>query len=190
MPSTDDMSIRPARAEDEPAIDAVMARNVRDALAGLLGADYVPARAERTARMLSWTGPLGAPQPRHAMLVAERAGRILGFAAVGPARDAETGDETTGELRTVMVDDAARGSGAGFALVSAGEAAMRASGLSVAALWVLPENARAVRFYERCGWSADGTERTTDVAGRMLRSVRYSKRLGPYQSGLEMRRRV
>jgi len=54
---------------------------------------------------------------------------------------------------------------------------MQHSGFSDATLWVLPENARAVRCYERCGWRADGTERITDFGGSEIRSVRYQRSL-------------
>jgi len=78
-----------------------------------------------------------------------------------------------------MVGAGARGGGVGRALVAAGEHAMRAAGFGVATLWVLPENVGAVRCYEGCGWSADGSDRRAGVGGRTIRSVRYRKPLGP-----------
>jgi RimJ/RimL family protein N-acetyltransferase len=43
-------------------------------------------------------------------------------------------------------------------------------------LWVLPANARARRFYERAGWTCDGTERTVDALGLTVPEVRYRRR--------------
>jgi RimJ/RimL family protein N-acetyltransferase len=40
-------------------------------------------------------------------------------------------------------------------------------------LWVLPGNARARRFYERAGWAADGTEKTSEAFGVSFDEVRY-----------------
>jgi RimJ/RimL family protein N-acetyltransferase len=76
-----------------------------------------------------------------------------------------------------MVAAGARGAGVGPELVAAGERAMRRCGLRVATLWVVPQNVSAVRCYERCGWTPDGAERLGEFGGRMIRSVRYRKRL-------------
>ena len=96
---------------------------------------------------------------------------------MGPARDAGCDADTIGELRVVLLDAAERGSGAGSALVAAAERELRASGFAVAKLWVIPENAPAVRCYERRGWTLDGAQRTRDYGGREIGSVRYEKRL-------------
>lgn len=124
-------------------------------------------------------GADGAPHPRHALLVAEHAERVIGFAAVGPARDPDRDSATTGELRVILVDAGKRGSGVGTALICGAERAMQASGFSHATLWVLPENAEAVRCYERCGWRSDGTARTTNFDSGEIRSVRYEHSLAP-----------
>ena len=167
------LEIRPARAADEAAITALHARCIGDVFVGL----YAPPAEVRAKVQRSWTGPIGAPRPRHALLVASRAGSVIGFTAVGPARDAGCDADTVGELLVVLLDAAERGSGTGSALVDAGEQELRASGFAVAKLWVIPENAPAVRCYERRGWTLDGAQRTRDYGGREIGSVRYEKRL-------------
>jgi GNAT superfamily N-acetyltransferase len=170
------VTIRASGAGDERAIDALHARCLPDLFAGLLG-DYAAPLEERIERARGWAGPIGSPHPRHELLVAERARRLIGFAAVGPTRDAGEDTATTGELRVIIVDAGERGTGVGAALIGAGERAMREAGLSAATLWVIPANARAVRCYERCGWRADGAEKRIEVGGRSLRAIRYGKRL-------------
>jgi ribosomal protein S18 acetylase RimI-like enzyme len=170
-----DVTIRPAAAADEAAVTDLHALCVADAFAGR----YFPPQNERAERQSSWTGPIGAPHPRHALLVAEQAEGVVGFVAVGPARDSDRDPATTGELRIILVDTRARGSGVGRALISGAERAMQASGFSHATLWVLPENAQAVRCYERCGWRSDGTVRVTDFGGSEIHSVRYEHSLAP-----------
>ncbi len=44
-------------------------------------------------------------------------------------------------------------------------------------LWVLEENVRARRFYERAGFRADGAEEPFDVDGVAVPEVRYVKDL-------------
>src|SRR5919107_5392253 len=111
----DDLTIRAARAQDEPAVHALHTRCVPDLLAGLLGA-YRPPVEERTEIERSWAGPFGAPHPRHALLIAERSDRLVGFTAVGPTRDVDEDGRATGELRVVIVDAEERGTGVGAAL--------------------------------------------------------------------------
>lgn len=172
------LAVRPARADDADATHILHSRCFVDLFAGLLG-DYLPLNEERADRERSWTGPIGSPSDRHALLVAERCDRVIGFIAVGPTRDSDHDGRTTGELRTVMVDRSDRGLGVGRALIAAGERAMRDCRFSIVTLWVLPENLRAVRCYERCGWRPDGAERLGDYGGHAIRSVRYRKPLAP-----------
>ncbi|MGH2918711.1 MAG: GNAT family N-acetyltransferase [Solirubrobacteraceae bacterium] len=172
------MTVRAARAEDESAIHGLHVRCVPDAFAGLAG-DYVPPREQRVERERSWTGPIGAPHPRHALLVAERGDRVVGFTAVGPTRDLDDDRQSTGELRVLMVDADERGAGIGSALLAAAAGAMRQGAFAVATLWVVPENARAIGLYRRAGWSADGADRFGDFGGCEIRCVRYRKPLVP-----------
>ena len=172
------LEVRPARAEDADAIHILHAKCFVDIFAGRLGG-YLPPTQERSDRERSWTGPIGSPYDRHALLVGVRCDRVIGFVAVGPTRDADNDGRTTAELRTVQVDSSDRGLGVGRALLAAGERAMRECRFSIATLWVLPENLRAVGCYERGGWRPDGTQRLSDFHGREIRSVRYRKSLAP-----------
>ena len=68
--------------------------------------------------------------------------------------------------------------GAGPALMAAALEAMRASGFGAASLWVLDDNPRARRFYEREGWTADGGRREEEFLGVPITEVRYRIKLG------------
>ncbi|HEX4907667.1 MAG TPA: GNAT family N-acetyltransferase, partial [Actinomycetes bacterium] len=109
---------------------------------------------------------------RGAILVAERAGKVIGFAVVGPSRD----PEGAGELYAINLDPAHWGTGAGRALLQAAQAELARLGVDETVLWVLTGNARARRFYEIAGWAADGAERTREVFGVTVREVRYRRR--------------
>jgi GNAT superfamily N-acetyltransferase len=78
----------------------------------------------------------------------EPAGRGLGFVAVAPPW-----------LEALYVLPEAWGTDVAARLHDAALAALAAAGVARARLWVLEENTRARRFYERCGWSADGSTR-------------------------------
>jgi GNAT superfamily N-acetyltransferase len=81
------------------------------------------------------------------------------------------------ELEAIYVDPSAWGTGAGPALLSAGEYALRARGFEEALLWVLEDNPRARRFYESAGWEHDGGRKTWPRMGVEPYIVRYRKRL-------------
>lgn len=102
------------------------------------------------------------------MLVAEEDGAVVGFASCGESRDAPG----EGELYAIYALPEAWGSGAGPALMTAALAALR-TGFETASLWVLEDNPRARRFYEREGWTRDGGRREEEFLGVQVAEVRY-----------------
>jgi GNAT superfamily N-acetyltransferase len=55
------------------------------------------------------------------------------------------------------------------ALIEAASAGLRKAGAREALLWVGEENPRARRFYEREGWTHDGTSRASELGPTELR---------------------
>jgi GNAT superfamily N-acetyltransferase len=103
-----------------------------------------------------WEGAL-AHFPEHAaILVAETAGRLLGVAGAGSARDRALDPVATGELYALYVHPNEWGNGYGFALHEAAVRHPVDKGFDSAVLWVLAGNVRARRFYERRGSRTDG----------------------------------
>ena len=103
------------------------------------------------------------------MFVAEKDGAIVGFASCGESRDAPG----EGELYAIYALPVAWGTGAGPALMAAALTALRAGGFETASLWVLDDNPRARRFYEREGWVPDGGRREEEFLGVPVGEVRY-----------------
>ena len=101
--------------------------------------------------------------------VAETKGRIVGFAAVGASRT----EEEAGELYAIYVLPEAWGTIAASGLMAAAKEWFAQEGYATAMLWVLADNPRARRFYEREGWRAEGkridTVRGTDVEEALYR---------------------
>ena len=92
-------------------------------------------------------------QWREGVLVAKDGGRVIGFAGVGDRGDE---DPETGEIFAMYVLSEYYGKGVGRQLMDA--ALERLKGYPRICLWVLKENRRAIRFYEKCGFAADGAE--------------------------------
>ena len=130
--------------------------------------------AERARR---WADRLAEAAPRTAVLVAERAGDVVGFASVGPSRDADS-DDDAGELYAVYVHPDVWRRGVGRRLLEEAAEAMRTAGFAQATLWVLGDNPRARQVYEAAGWAVDGSEKEDTVLGDVrVTEVRYRVRL-------------
>lgn len=108
----------------------------------------------------------------HRLTVAERDGEVVGFTYVGPS-------ETPGqpELYAIHVAPELVGTGLGRQLMGGALAELREIGGGRAVLWVLEENERARRFYDRGGWVADGATRVEPIGGEPVPQLRYAKRL-------------
>ena len=69
------------------------------------------------------------------------------------------------------------GTGAGRGLMAAAVDRLRERGFRSATLWVLRDNERTRQFYERAGWSFDGSTKDDVVAGATVTEVRYRRDL-------------
>ncbi|TXN32409.1 GNAT family N-acetyltransferase [Lacisediminihabitans profunda] len=118
--------------------------------------------------------PLSEP---HRMLVAESDGQVVGWATFGPGRD--QGRSQVGELAGLYVHPDHWSARIGHALITRVERELRSGGWTEAYLWVLRGNDRAIRFYERHGWAADGVDKIVEAGGAAnLPETRHVRRLG------------
>jgi ribosomal protein S18 acetylase RimI-like enzyme len=166
------VEIRRARLEDAAAIAAVHVRTWQAAYEHVFGAARLAgidaAAREGLARRFATDAEQDA-------FVAEEGDRIVGFVACGPSRPEEGTDEEGEEQRelfAIYVLPEAWGTPAASGLLHAAAEAMHGRGSSGAFLWVLDDNPRARRFYEREGWHADGTAQS-EYLGLTVPLVRY-----------------
>ena len=160
------------RALTEADIDAVAAVHVRawqTAYAGLIPDDYLGALdpAALAARRRSGSHP-------GQTVVAVDDGTIVGFASFGRYRDDPASG--TGELYAIYVDPDRTGRGVGRLLLAAAKEGLTAAGFPAVRLWVLEENHRARRFYERAGLRPDGARQNYTPRGTTIEvpEVRYA----------------
>ena len=162
------MEVRAARVEDAAALAEVHVRTWQAAYAHVFGAERL-AGLDVERRAKRWQRWLADERPHDNVLVAEVDGRVVAFASLGESRDAAD----VGELYAIYALPEAWGGGAGPALMAAAVDALRGEGFRAAVLWVLEDNPRARRFYEREGWSADGARRAGEHLGVETAEVRY-----------------
>ncbi|MBR7677783.1 GNAT family N-acetyltransferase [Streptomyces daliensis] len=168
-------------ADDSAAVAELTVRGWQHAYAGLMPQGYLDAMsAEESAvrRREIFAATLG----RVSNLVAEdAAGTVTGWAAVGPYRQGTgagaTAADDDAELYAVYVRPELIGTGTGRALMDAALERARARGFRRMLLWVVTGNARARRFYERAGFTADGAESTYEVDGTPVPEIRYGRAL-------------
>jgi ribosomal protein S18 acetylase RimI-like enzyme len=165
------VTIRPATPADAPAMGRVHVRAWQAAYRGHMPDEYLDGLRSED-RAAHWAGALARDDLRGTILVAERAGEVVGFAVVGPARE----PAGAGELYAINLDPAHWGTGAGRALLGAAQTELARLGFADTVLWVLTGNARARRFYEIAGWVAEAAERTDEVFGVTVSEVRYARR--------------
>ena len=95
---------------------------------------------------------------RDNIIIAKDNGRVIGFVGYGD-RGSESPDN--GEIFAVYVLSEYYGTGVGQKLMEAGLEQLK--NYPRICLWVLKENKRAIRFYQKCGFVPDGEEMTSSV---------------------------
>lgn len=159
------MEVRRATVADAVAIADVHTRSWQAAYTHVFGQEKL-AGIDAGRRRAAWERAI---EGGAVVLVAEVDERVVGFASVGPSRD----PPGAGELYAIYVLADAWGTGAGTALMAAAVAALRDSGDAEAILWVLEDNPRARRFYEREGWRLDDARKEDEFLGVRVAEVRY-----------------
>ena len=98
------------------------------------------------------------------ILIAKDGDSVVGFVGCGKYRNDEL--ENTGEVFALYILSQYYGKRVGYRLMQA--ALSELAGYPKIAVWVLKENTRAIRFYERCGFRFDGSEKTLELGSPVV----------------------
>lgn len=170
-----DLRIRAMTPDDCEAVAAVRIGGWRWAYAGLMPRAYLDAlsveadAARRRGRLADGDGTV-------VNVVAERDGAVVGWACFGPCRD-EDAPPGAEELYALYVRPDNVSTGVGRALMDTWLERATAGGRSPLLLWVLEENDRARRFYEKAGFTPDGAREPFEAGGVDVPEVRYARTL-------------
>ncbi|MGY1696724.1 MULTISPECIES: N-acetyltransferase family protein [unclassified Geodermatophilus] len=175
LTGTADVSVRPATPAEAAEVARVQEQAWRAAAA-------LPAAVldgwDAASATEAWTAAITSPPtPGHGVLVALDDGRVVGFAAYGPAEVAPGEDPhpagPTTELAVLLVEPRWGRRGHGSRLLAAVADLTRSTGTARLQTWVAEGDRVTAGFLESAGWDRDGWVRTLDADGTPLREVRW-----------------
>ena len=151
--------VRVAERRDIPDLIRIHVDAWRVAYRGVIDDGYLDSSLLEDQRTTMWNAWGWSERPGQQVLVGEVDGRVVGFGFVGPERAEPEGTFTGhGEVYAFYFHPDAWGSGAATPMMHRCHDHLRSEGFSHAVLWVLRDNPRARRFYEKMGWSTNGKE--------------------------------
>ena len=163
------MNIRAIRPEDSRlAVSRIYEESWRWAYRGIVPRQYLDAiPAGHWAAFLDSPGIF--------TLVAEDGGELVGTTSFCASRFADY--PGMGELVSLYLLPRCAGKGIGKVLMDAAVSALESMGFSRIFLWVLEDNRRARRFYEKAGFRLGPGILNDEICGKALRELQYVKEL-------------
>ncbi|HEV2450337.1 MAG TPA: GNAT family N-acetyltransferase [Streptosporangiaceae bacterium] len=164
--------VRKGRVADAGDLARIQVARWREDYAGLVPADVLGelTSGEAEARWREhWAQSLKQPPTsRHRVLVAGArrtgTGRVVaGFAAFGPATDADRWPATDAELYELCVEPRQRKHGHGSRLLNAAAETLAEDGFGTVSAWVLEGDSGAQEFLRSAGWATDGARGELDM---------------------------
>ncbi|GAB3362963.1 GNAT family N-acetyltransferase [Modestobacter lapidis] len=172
-----EVSVRSAVPADAELIARVQLITWRTAYRSLLPAAVLDGWDDAAAAA-SWRQAIASPPtPAHAVLVAEEAGTVVGFAAYGPAElgvgEASSPEGPTAEVNALLVEPRWGRRGHGSRLVAAVADLARADGTARLVMWLPEADEVTADFLQSGGWAQDTWVRTLDTGPSTIRETRW-----------------
>jgi ribosomal protein S18 acetylase RimI-like enzyme len=168
------MQIRHAVPEDARAVAEIHVDAWRAAYADILPEAFL-ASLTVSSRQAFWDRFLAENQGD--LQVAMEGDRMFGWINTGPCRDEGLARDEA-EIWAFYVSPAVWSKGVGRQLWVSARNRLIEQGHRQCHLWVLAQNARAIRFYQAVGFDRDEfTAKTFELGGSMVEEIRYSCRL-------------
>lgn len=155
--------IRPATEQDCKALGVIYCLSWKEAYKNIISDEYLDSLTIENCT----PGKINSIDN----LVAEDNGNIIGVVNFGKSRDENSIHE--GELRAIYVLPDFWMKGFGKILFSSAAKKLEESGFLKFYLWVLKDNYRARRFYEKMGMLNTSVERRINIGGRDIDEVKY-----------------
>jgi ribosomal protein S18 acetylase RimI-like enzyme len=163
------VSVAAASSTDCRAIAQIHVDAWRVAYDGIVPSDYLAALSV-DQRETAWRTAVERGTP--SVLVARTGEDVVGWIAYGRCRDVGSGPDV-GEIWAIYVAPTAWSTGVGRALWEAARRDLEEQGYRSVTLWVIRDNARAIRFYERSGFAIEAVSaKELELGGAQITEVR------------------
>lgn len=126
----------------------------------LLSQDYLRTITKEKCQQIAVTYPQNT-------LIVQVDGQVVGFACYGECRDEDAPE--SGEIFAIYILEKYHGKKIGYQLMQV--CLERLSEFQAVFLWVLKDNQKAIDFYKKCGFVADGQEKEV-VLGQLVTVIR------------------
>jgi len=165
------MNVRHAQSMDARGIAKVHVASWQAAYRGIFPDSFLD-QLSVSNREAFWAKTLA--EGRSSVLVIEEQGNVIGFSCFGSSRDEDVDPSIIGEIYAIYFDPRHWAKGHGSLLAAETLELLQEQGFSEISLWVLNDNQRAIRFYQKLGFAADGTQKEdTWKENIILRESRY-----------------
>jgi len=165
------ITIRLAIPADAPDMAEVCKRSWEAAYAGIIPDDYIreknAGRPALFARIIT--------DENNTQHVIQADGKTVGIMGIDSPRDKDLGSEVY-ELQSIYLHPDCYRQGIGAQAMEFVSSVARNLGKTAITVWLLADNLNARAFYEKCGFTADGSSREKEY-GKMLTSIRMRKEL-------------
>ncbi|MFJ3727222.1 GNAT family N-acetyltransferase [Streptomyces sp. NPDC090045] len=168
--------VREMDGADIEAVSTIRVRGWQAAYAGIVPRTYLDAMTveDDAGRRRQW---FSQPLRESVDLVAVGDRGPVGWVCFGPCSGELPGARRAGEVYALYVSPDLIGRGIGRGLLGEAHTRMQDQGFATSALWVLRDNQRSRRFYERAGYAADGATQDDVYDGITLSELRYRRAL-------------
>lgn len=173
--------IRAGVPDDAEALAGVSGRSFAATYPGIVPDEVLAEWIETTRPM--WLGAFEGAKtadPSWRVWVAERGGDIVGYVTTSAGKDWWLPPlEGSGEVTNLYLEPSVIGSGVGRALLGHAIDDLVQRGFDPLVVWAFRENHRALRFYERMGFTVDVSEHDWVLGGVPCPIVRFRRGRGP-----------
>lgn len=169
------MKLRYAKSADIPKLAQIHSKSLISAFGDFFPEGIVAEKFSIGHRKIGFTKEIAAGEPKS--IIAFHMGKPAGLLSYGKSRYLNL-PKTTVELWRIYLSPEFQGMGMGKELLEFGLLEMSKNGYSKVILWVLEENTKARRFYEKNGFLHYGVRMDAHY-GRDIVDLMYEKSLRP-----------
>jgi len=166
------ITIRLAVPADAPDMAEVHMRSWEVAYKDIIPAEYI--KEKNATRPELWKRII--TDENQYQCVIQKSGKTVGIMCVVPKpQDDDLSDEFA-ELEGIYLHPDYYRQGVGTQAMEFAYDKARSWGKKIMTVWVFAENANTIRFYEKCGFTADGKTKTYDC-GKVMEIIRMRRGL-------------